>query len=127
MNLFTLLNNRSKPITIGIIGAGKFATMFFAQALKIPSIHIVGIVDLYPEKAKSNIVDTALATKYIFTSPKKAKKMIENGIAKIQSECCEENFTYKKDIDQIKNTLDLLNYLLSLVDDKAIHEYNFEL
>ena len=26
------------------------------------------------EKAKSNIVDTALATKYIFTSPKKLKK-----------------------------------------------------
>ena len=24
----------------------KFATMFFAQALKIPSIHIVGVVDI---------------------------------------------------------------------------------
>ena len=55
MNLFTLLNNKPKPITVGIIGAGKFATMFFAQALKIPSIHIVGVVDLYPENAKSNM------------------------------------------------------------------------
>ena len=55
MNLFTLLNSRTKPITVGIIGAGKFATMFFAQALKIPSIHIVGVVDLYPENAKSNM------------------------------------------------------------------------
>jgi len=55
MNLFTLLNRRSKPITIGIIGAGKFATMFFAQALKIPSIHIVGVVDIKPENAKSNM------------------------------------------------------------------------
>ena len=55
MNLFTLLNSRPKPIRIGIIGAGKFATMFFAQSLKIPSIHIVGVVDLYPENAKSNM------------------------------------------------------------------------
>ena len=55
MNLFTLLNSRPKPISIGIIGARKFATMFFAQALKIPSIHIVGVVDLYPENAKSNM------------------------------------------------------------------------
>ena len=55
MNLFTLLNSRPKPITIGIIGAGKFATMFFAQAIKIPSIHIVGVVDIYPENAKSNM------------------------------------------------------------------------
>ena len=55
MNLFSLLNSRSKPITIGIIGAGKFATMFFAQALKIPSIHIVGVVDIKPENAKSNM------------------------------------------------------------------------
>ena len=29
--------------------------MFFAQALKIPSIHIVGVVDIYPENAKSNM------------------------------------------------------------------------
>ena len=32
MNLFSLLNSRSKPITIGMIGAGKFATMFFSFA-----------------------------------------------------------------------------------------------
>jgi len=48
MNLFSLLNRREKPIPIGIIGAGKFATMFFAQALKIPSFHIVGVVDIVP-------------------------------------------------------------------------------
>jgi len=55
MNLFSLLNRRETPITIGIIGAGKFATMFFAQALKIPSFHIVGVVDIVPENAKSNL------------------------------------------------------------------------
>ena len=55
MNLFRLLNKKSKPISIGIIGAGKFATMFFSQVLKIPSIHIVGVVDIHPENAKSNM------------------------------------------------------------------------
>ncbi len=58
MNLFSLLNKRSKekkPIKIGIIGAGKFATMFFSQSLRIPGIHIVGIVDISPVKAKSNL------------------------------------------------------------------------
>ena len=55
MNLFSLLSRKSKPITIGIIGAGKFATMFFAQVLKIPSINIVGVVDIHPENAKSNM------------------------------------------------------------------------
>ena len=55
MNLFSLLNSRTKPITIGIIGAGKFATMFFAQVLKIPMIHVVGVVDIQPENAKSNM------------------------------------------------------------------------
>ena len=57
MNLFSLLNRRETPITIGIIGAGKFATMFFAQALKIPSFHVVGVVDIVPENAKSNLQD----------------------------------------------------------------------
>ena len=46
MNLFTLLNSRPKPITDWNNWCWKFATMFFAQALKIPSIHIVGVVDL---------------------------------------------------------------------------------
>ncbi len=58
MNLFKKLQERAaagNPIRVGMIGAGKFATMFLAQAVRIPAIHIVGVVDLNPENAKSNM------------------------------------------------------------------------
>ena len=49
------LNRSGRPIRIGMIGAGKFATMFLAQARKVPGIHIVGIVEVNPETARSNL------------------------------------------------------------------------
>jgi predicted homoserine dehydrogenase-like protein len=58
MNLFAKLSQRAeanKPIKIGMIGAGKFGSMFLAQMLKLPGIHLVGIVDLNPATAKSNL------------------------------------------------------------------------
>ncbi|MDC1538708.1 hypothetical protein N8444_03145 [Pelagibacteraceae bacterium] len=57
-------------------------------------------------KAKASIANTAVATKYILTSPKKAKKLITDSIAKIDSDCCEENFIYKKDLEEIKSNLE---------------------
>ncbi|HRK25074.1 MAG TPA: Gfo/Idh/MocA family oxidoreductase [Beijerinckiaceae bacterium] len=58
MNLFAKLNQRAaagRPIRIGMIGAGKFGSMFLAQMLKIPGVHLVGVVDLNPAAAKSNM------------------------------------------------------------------------
>ena len=58
MNLFKKLQERAatgNPIRVGMIGAGKFGTMFLAQALRIPAIHVVGVVDLNPVTAKSNM------------------------------------------------------------------------
>ena len=58
MNLFTKLQQRQEagdPLRIGMIGAGKFGSMFLAQALRIPGIHIVGVVDLLPQNARSNM------------------------------------------------------------------------
>ena len=58
MNLFKKLQERAvsgNPIRVGMIGAGKFGTMFLAQAARIPAIHIVGVVDLHPANAKSNM------------------------------------------------------------------------
>jgi predicted homoserine dehydrogenase-like protein len=55
MNLSTLLRQRAvtdRPIRIGVIGAGKFSTMFLAQARLTPGMHVVGIADLDPDKAK---------------------------------------------------------------------------
>lgn len=58
MNLFKKLQAAEasgKPVRIGMIGAGKFGTMFLAQALRIPGIHLVGVVDLRVDAAKSNM------------------------------------------------------------------------
>lgn len=58
MNLYsslTRLGKQNKPIRVGLIGAGKFGSMFLAQAARLPGIHIVGIVDLDPNAARSNL------------------------------------------------------------------------
>jgi predicted homoserine dehydrogenase-like protein len=34
------------PLRVGVIGAGKFGTMFLAQANRITGLHILGIADL---------------------------------------------------------------------------------
>jgi predicted homoserine dehydrogenase-like protein len=44
-----------RPIGVGMIGAGKFGTMFLAQARRTPGIHVVGIADLAPDRAKANL------------------------------------------------------------------------
>lgn len=58
MNLYAKLQARaaqSNPIRIGVIGAGKFASMYLAQLPKTPGIHLVGIADLSPDNAKRNL------------------------------------------------------------------------
>ncbi|HTU00774.1 MAG TPA: hypothetical protein VMG58_03120, partial [Candidatus Sulfotelmatobacter sp.] len=55
MNLYHLLQQRAAakgPIHIGLIGAGKFGTMFLAQARLTPGMHILGIADLNLERAR---------------------------------------------------------------------------
>lgn len=58
MNLYAKLQARAaqnKPIRVGVIGAGKFASMYLAQVPKTPGIHLVGIADLVPDNAKRNL------------------------------------------------------------------------
>ena len=58
MNLNALLQARAEagdPVRVGMIGAGKFGTMFLAQALRQPGIHIVGVCDLAPDRARENL------------------------------------------------------------------------
>jgi predicted homoserine dehydrogenase-like protein len=58
MNLYTNLLQRAEeqnPIRVGLIGAGKFGTMFLSQVLRLKGIHLVGIADLAPANAKSNL------------------------------------------------------------------------
>lgn len=58
MNLARLLAARAaaaKPITVGVIGAGKFGAMFFAMAARSPGIHVAVIADLAPARARENL------------------------------------------------------------------------
>ena len=58
MNLYAKLLKRQadgKPVRIGLIGAGKFGSMYLAQVPKTPGVHLVGIADLSPANAKANL------------------------------------------------------------------------
>ena len=58
MNLYTKLQQRAadnKPIRIGLIGAGNFGSMYLAQIPRTPGVHLVGIADLSPDAARSNL------------------------------------------------------------------------
>ena len=78
MNLFPMLRQRDteqNPIRIGMIGAGKFGSMFLAQANRLPGIHIIGIADLNPSNARSNLAYVGWsAEKYAATSLNDAVK-----------------------------------------------------
>ncbi len=55
MSLWALLQRRaaeSGPIRVGVIGAGKFASMYLAQARDLAAIHVVGVADLRPKRAR---------------------------------------------------------------------------
>ena len=43
------------PVRVGLIGAGKFGSMFLAQARFTPGFHVVGIADLAPAKARESL------------------------------------------------------------------------
>ncbi|MEM6546228.1 MAG: SAF domain-containing protein [Pseudomonadota bacterium] len=58
MNLFKKLQARQEandPVRVGMVGAGKFGSMYLAQMRSLPGVHLVGIADLDPAAAKSNL------------------------------------------------------------------------
>lgn len=42
-----------RPVRVGLIGAGKFGTMFLAQARRIPGLHVLAMADLAPDRARA--------------------------------------------------------------------------
>ncbi|MDP4697078.1 MAG: Gfo/Idh/MocA family oxidoreductase, partial [Burkholderiaceae bacterium] len=44
-----------KPIRVGLIGAGKFGSMYLSQIPRTPGVHLVGIADLSPSAARANL------------------------------------------------------------------------
>jgi predicted homoserine dehydrogenase-like protein len=58
MNLYAKLQSRAaqgKPVRVGLIGAGKFGSMYLAQIPRTPGVHLVGIADLSPDSARANL------------------------------------------------------------------------
>jgi len=61
MNLYHMLKQRadqSRPIRVVLIGAGKFGSMFLAQARRTPGLHIMGIADLNVDVARKAMLTT---------------------------------------------------------------------
>jgi len=61
MNLHKMLCLRAaegNPIRVGIIGAGKFASMFLTQVSTTPGLHVVAVCDLDVARARQCLVDT---------------------------------------------------------------------
>ncbi|MBV9784120.1 MAG: flagellar biosynthesis protein FlgA [Acidisphaera sp.] len=58
MNLFRSLQAREaagKPVRVGLIGAGKFGSMFLSQVPRTPGLHLLGIADLSPARARQSL------------------------------------------------------------------------
>jgi predicted homoserine dehydrogenase-like protein len=58
MNLHAKLQQRAadgRPVRIGLIGAGKFGSMYLAQVPRTPGVHLAGIADLSPDAARANL------------------------------------------------------------------------
>ncbi len=58
MNLFAKLGERAeqnRPIRVGLVGAGKFGSMYLAQVPRTPGVHLAAIVDLSPATARKSL------------------------------------------------------------------------
>jgi len=58
LNLHRLLAQRAAdndPLRVALIGAGKFGSMFLAQARRTPGIHLVAVADLDPVRARESL------------------------------------------------------------------------
>jgi predicted homoserine dehydrogenase-like protein len=58
MSLHAQLKQRAaagRPIHVGLIGAGKFGSMYLAQIPRTPGVHLAAIADLSPANARANL------------------------------------------------------------------------
>ena len=64
MNLYRLLQERAaagRPVRVGVIGAGKFGSMFLAQAHTTPGLHLMAVADLDVARARQALATTGWA------------------------------------------------------------------
>jgi predicted homoserine dehydrogenase-like protein len=60
MSLYARLQQRAaqgKPVRVGLIGAGKFGSMYLSQARRTPGIHLAAVADLSPPRAREALVN----------------------------------------------------------------------
>ncbi|MBP7532806.1 MAG: Gfo/Idh/MocA family oxidoreductase, partial [Ottowia sp.] len=58
MSLHRQLQQRAakgRSIRVGLIGAGKFGSMYLAQVPRTPGVHLAAIADLSPDNARANL------------------------------------------------------------------------
>ena len=68
MNLHTMLAERGaagRPLRVALIGAGKFGTMWLAQAVRTPGVHVVAVADLAPDRARAALATAGFAAERI--------------------------------------------------------------
>lgn len=46
---------QGRPVRVGLVGTGKFGTMFLAQALHTPGLQVLGVCDLSPDRARESL------------------------------------------------------------------------
>ena len=94
MNLHKMLcerANQGNPIRVGVIGAGKFASMFLTQVATTPGLHVVAVCDLDVARARRALTDTGWdSDRFAATSLDKARKsgttcVIDDAMAMIES------------------------------------------
>ena len=59
MSLYQKLKKRGEqnnPVRVGLIGAGKFGSMYLSQVPQTLGVSVVGVVDLSPSRARSNLL-----------------------------------------------------------------------
>ncbi len=58
MNFHDMLARRAaegRPVRVGLIGAGKFGSMFLSQVRRVDGLHVLGIADLGLARARENL------------------------------------------------------------------------
>src|SRR5712691_7909125 len=58
VNLYAMLLEREaagQPVTVGLIGAGKFGTMFLNQVRQTRGMHLAGLADLAVDRARRQL------------------------------------------------------------------------
>ena len=89
MNLHRLLLARAaekKPLAVALIGAGKFGSMFLAQARRTPGLHVVAVADLSPPRARESLARTGwpaeqYAAKSLAEAAKKGATCVTDDVA----------------------------------------------